>query len=271
MASTQDFDSGSNETLSAQEARMVMEAFTRRHPQAPAHLDANSVQAMASGLGVTETEIRRMLEDVRVQQRSEQMAAGILQQQHKHRKQLDVTAAIGAAVAIIVVVIAVAGYLFFRPRSESIETPGPVSGPVTWTGPEPPQGLPAPNISADGGDLTVASADGSAIHLGEDDLAISKADGTAIHMGDDGVTISRADGTTIHVETDVPASELSDEAAQTQKDALESVRASIKQEIEKYEPSRDNEAFGNKAVRKALEKLLSKLDERIAKLSSIRG
>lgn len=108
----QNFDPSPRETLSAQEAHQVMEAFAaqKRSTGVP---DQSSVGALAAGLGVSEEEVRKIVEDIRVQRRSEQIAANILHEQGQHRKKLDVTAAIGAAIAIIVVGLAVTGYFVF--------------------------------------------------------------------------------------------------------------------------------------------------------------
>lgn len=154
----QNFESNPQDSLSAQEARAVMEAITHRQQAAGANLDGKSVETLANGLGVTQDEVRKILEDIRVQRRSEQLAAGILNQEQKHRKRLDVTAAIGAAIAILLVVVAVTGFLFVRSRSSNVTVTLPDPVPIEVPAP------PAPVVNT--GMVRAVNDDGTVSYVG---------------------------------------------------------------------------------------------------------
>ncbi|MEA2553084.1 MAG: hypothetical protein QOJ65_1260 [Fimbriimonadaceae bacterium] len=173
----QNFSSNPQDSLSAQEAHEVLSAWANRPQASGVDPNVQSVQALAAGLGVSEDEVRRMVEDVRVQHRSHQIAAGILAKENVTRRRLDVTAAIGASIAIILVAIAVTAYFVWggaRGGAAAAEASAILPPPT------PIAGTPAPAF---------APADG--VHVGNDGFTIYENGKEIFVSGPDGVTIQK--------------------------------------------------------------------------------
>ncbi len=111
----QQFDSQNPNSVSQQEAQEILATWANRRQAQGVDPGVNSVSALASGLGVSEEEVRQMLEDIRVHKRSQEIATGIISHQQRERKRSDVSAAIIAAVIFVVVGLAIALFVFARP------------------------------------------------------------------------------------------------------------------------------------------------------------
>ena len=175
----QNFSNPTADDVSANEAQEVLKAWTNRQQAQGVDPSVNSVQALASGLGVSEDEVRKMLEDIRVQQRSQQIAAGILQQEQKHRKKMDTTAAIFAAVAIVVVGLA---FIIFFAVRKGVQTLPPPPAQQTVSSDIPPIAPLAPLASAQGAPLTIHSKDGTTTIIDQYGIHIQKPDGKEIDI-----------------------------------------------------------------------------------------
>ena len=168
----QKFDSESN-NVSSEEAQEILAAWTNRRQAQGIDPGVGSVPALAAGLGVSEDEIRHMLEDIRVQKRSHEIAAGIIGEQQKHRKRSDVTAAAIAAAVLVLFVLIGGALMMFRGNAAATTLPPPGSpAPVaaeaasgnTATAPTAPTPVPPghPDLSELGNVLT--QDDTSVVH-----------------------------------------------------------------------------------------------------------
>src|SRR3569832_1465181 len=119
----QQFGPDNSNDVSAQEAKEILATWANQRQARGVNPDVNSVPALAAGLGVSEEEIRQMLEDIRVHKRSHEIAEGILNQQQKERKRSDVNAAVVAAIILVAVAIIGAVAFFMRPVSREITPP----------------------------------------------------------------------------------------------------------------------------------------------------
>src|SRR5438309_691727 len=109
----QNFSQSQSDKVSAEEAQQVLAAWANRQQAQRVDSTVGSVSALAAGLGVSEADVQRMLEDIRVQHRSQEIAQGILQQEQKQRKRSDVSAAIGAAIALVIIGLCIAAFFLF--------------------------------------------------------------------------------------------------------------------------------------------------------------
>ncbi len=188
----QNFSSQPGDSLTSVEAQEVLKAWTNRQQAQGVDASVNSVTALAAGLGVSEDDVRKMLEDIRVQQRSQQIASGYLEQEQKHRKRLDITAAIGAGIALLVLGLAVILFLAFTHSSvretNFNETPIAVSGNVPGL-PGTISGLP----EIHGGKSIMSSENGTTTIIDQNGIHIHKADGQEIQI-DDPSALSRVAG-----------------------------------------------------------------------------
>lgn len=179
----QNFKSEPGDNLTAGEAQEVLKAWTNRQQAQGVDTSVNSVTALAAGLGVSEDEVRRMLEDIRVQQRSQQIASGYLEQEQKHRKKLDITAAIGAAIALVVLGLAVVLFLTLARRSarEAPYNPPPIAVPGEIPGlPGTISGLPG----IQSGKSIMSSENGTTTIIDQNGIHIHRADGQEIQIND---------------------------------------------------------------------------------------
>jgi len=119
----QQFDPGNPNSLSPQEAQEILATWANRRQAQEIDPAVNSVAALASGLGVSEEEVRQMLEDIRVHKRSQQIAAGILDHQQKERKRSDVNAAIIATVVLAIIVVVGLAIYYFNPFRSYVRPP----------------------------------------------------------------------------------------------------------------------------------------------------
>ena len=167
----QNFNSEQGDSLSAVEAQEVLKAWTNRQQAQGVDPSVGSVTSLAAGLGVSEDEVRRILEDIRVQHRSQQIAAGILQQEQKHRKRLDVTAAIGATAALCVIAFIVAAIVAFghRSRRADVFIPAP---------PAPIPGAASTNV------ISETEADGTTTVIDQNGIHIVHPNGTTVQIND---------------------------------------------------------------------------------------
>lgn len=150
------------DAVSSAEAQQVLSAWANRQQAQRADPGANSVQALAAGLGVSEDQVRQMLEDIRVNQRSQQIAAGIIDQQQKQRKRSDINAAfIAAAVIVIMAIIAIPVVLLIRANS------GPPSGAAEWVDNFPPIPEPPDVAELDTNVVTHVGSHGDVITIDE--------------------------------------------------------------------------------------------------------
>ena len=207
----QNFSSNPQDSLSAQETQDLLQAWANRQQAMDVSPDVASIPALAAGLGVSEAEVRRMVEDMRVQRRSQEIAAGVLEQQNQHRKKLDVTAAIGAAIALCLLAVAAIAFFAFGNR-------GPVEGippPGIAVQSDPPFNFPPP--------ATPGPPNVGGTH-------IERADGTVMDISSDGhVHIEKPDGTVIDAVGEQGLQELNQEAAQLQEQiATEQAKSSSK-------------------------------------------
>src|ERR1041385_6659473 len=108
----QNFQSDSGNTISSQEAQEILATWADRRKAQGIDPDIGSVPALAAGLGVSEDEVRSMLEDIRVHRRSQELAANIVDQKLRLRKRSDVNAAIVAAVVIVVLLLGGFAFMF---------------------------------------------------------------------------------------------------------------------------------------------------------------
>jgi hypothetical protein len=165
----QNFSSESGDNITAVEAQEVLKAWTNRQQAQGVDSSVNSVTALAAGLGVSEDDVRKMLEDIRVQQRSQQIATGYLAQEQKHRKRLDVTAAVGAAIALIVLGLFVAIFLTIARRSvrqiDLNNAPPPIPSPASQP-------------------LTVRDPDGTTTTIDDNGIHITRPDGQEVQLND---------------------------------------------------------------------------------------
>lgn len=71
-------------------------------------------------MGVSEDEVRRIVDDIRINNRSHEIASGIIQQENARRKRLDSTAALTAAIAFVIVgLVAIGGFVFWNSRADA--------------------------------------------------------------------------------------------------------------------------------------------------------
>lgn len=200
----QEFESGNRDSLAPDEAREVLQAWANRRQASGVDAGVNSISALAAGLGVSEDEVRRMVEDIRVHQRSQQIAAGILTQENARRKNLDVTAAIGAAIAFIVVALAAGAFFITRTK---------VSGPTTVITPVV-EGIPTPPAPP------AAISTPGAMHIETDD-------GSVIDINGAGVNVKSSDGSITSVAQASVRAQLMRQISELEKQKAEVRRASI--------------------------------------------
>lgn len=131
----QQFENDPADRLTPGEAETVMRRLSGRGDLRAVGTSVGSVSALAAALGVSEAEVRALVEDARVQARSEQIAAGILEHERKGRRKLDVTAAVGAAIALVVMAIVAAGFFVWKgSQSEALAPLPPPSGGIISIG-----------------------------------------------------------------------------------------------------------------------------------------
>jgi hypothetical protein len=182
----QNLNPGSNDSVTTSEAQQILAAWSNRMAAQGVDPQVGSVQGLAANLGVSEDHVRQMLEDIRVQKRSQALAAGIMEEQHKHRKKSDVNAAIVAAIAILLVVIGAGAFFFFadrgvNPAVSSSEQITHVTVPIPEIPPIPNFGNPP--LFVDRGDRVAwIGVDGHTITI--------KADGTYTEIIPGGSTVS---------------------------------------------------------------------------------
>ena len=170
----QNLNPGSGDNVSASEAQEILSAWANRMAAQNVDPGVGSVQALATGLGVSEDHIRHMLEDIRVHKRSQQIAAGIIDQQQQQRKKSDVNAAVIAAIVLVaMVLIAIPTFLYLRGGSTAgtATTPAPPDREFRFTMPEIP---PIPPITINpvfvdtGSKVSYIGTDGHTITARED-------------------------------------------------------------------------------------------------------
>ena len=204
---------GPDESVTTQEAQQILAAWADRRQAHDVDASAGSVSSLASGLGVSEDEVRRMLEDIRVQKRSQELAAGIVNKQLEHRKRSDINAAIIAAAVLLVLIVIGAGCFMFvrglRHHGSNIDTTietGPdgtmITGPngkhtFIRGGPGLPTNIPP---SANVND------DSSALYVSPLGYTTNISPGEYIHVGKDGsrVHLSGAQAVTDEINKQIP-------------------------------------------------------------------
>jgi len=158
---------GPDDSISSQEAQQILAAWANQRQAQAVDATAGSVSSLASGLGVSEEEVRQMLEDIRVQKRSQELAAGIVNKQLAHRKRSDVRAAIIAAVALLVLaLVAIGGYAMLHRASNETQI-------ITGVTPLPP--VPEPDFDP------LDSSENSATNLGPDGQITTINEHTFVH------------------------------------------------------------------------------------------
>jgi len=167
--------------VSPEEAQQVLSAWSNQQQAQGVDPRVDSVQALAAGLGVTETQVRQMLEDIRVQHRSQEIAAGIIDEQQKQRKRSDVTAAAGAAIALVVIALLVAAFFMFGQRGSNSGLP-----------PLPPRPTPVIVQEATQNVVNMVGPDGKVTVINDEGYHLVEPNGSAVVLtGDEALAAVR--------------------------------------------------------------------------------